>query len=391
MEKGGESDEGARLLPPQKLNIMNIQEWFKTKGMLLTTVVIALTACSDDNGGTEEPIAGSLLSITAGIETRAVTTTFKNGDRLSVFVKGGQAVTSENYAEPVAATYQGGKWNIAPEVRLQAEAYVFALYPATENTNPSEVAVNVASQTDYLYSGSGVRVSPDAPQANLTMKHALSMVAFNMALSNYNGEKRLTALRMAGEGLYVTGTLDLSTGTITGGEKGSYEMTTDLTVPHDGWTIDLPQMFCLPFLSSGGNVSLTFTLDGKEYNVTLPDVDVKGGMKYLFRLTMKGETLEIADQVEVISLNNNTDVMPISCFLRIGFNGTEAVVPQLQGNQVVGIVNWGDGSTTEAYSYPLSHTYPTEGAYEVSIELSGSSSVEFTKLDDVEYIDLSDY
>ena len=331
---------------------MKLLKVLKTKvGYILFLTL--LTACSDeqDNKGTT---SGSKLGITASIETKAVSTTFKNGDKMSIFVKQESNLSSDNYVEPV----------VGP--------------------------INIGSQTDYLYSGNGVKVNPDAPTATLTMKHALPMVAFNIAKSGYEGEGILSSIQIDGENLYCEGTLDISTGRISTTKKGVCEITTNKAISHEGWTTDLPQMFCLPFSSVDAAVHLTCVIDGNEYTVALPDVDVKSEMKYLFRLWMKEAELVVSDEVEVISLNKNADTMPVTYTLQIGYKGTEAVLPKLEGDNVSATVDWGDGSM-DTYRYPLIHTYNTDAEYCVDIKLNGAKSVEFGKLDDIEYIDVSGF
>lgn len=367
---------------------MKLLKVLKTKvGYILFLTL--LTACSDeqDNKGTT---SGSKLGITASIETKAVSTTFKNGDKMSIFVKQESNLSSDNYVEPVVGSYENANWVLTPQVDLNGVAYVFAFVPSMNQVDPAAVPINIGSQTDYLYSGNGVKVNPDAPTATLTMKHALPMVAFNIAKSGYEGEGILSSIQIDGENLYCEGTLDISTGRISTTKKGVCEITTNKAISHEGWTTDLPQMFCLPFSSVDAAVHLTCVIDGNEYTVALPDVDVKSEMKYLFRLWMKEAELVVSDEVEVISLNKNADTMPVTYTLQIGYKGTEAVLPKLEGDNVSATVDWGDGSM-DTYRYPLIHTYNTDAEYCVDIKLNGAKSVEFGKLDDIEYIDVSGF
>ncbi len=366
---------------------MKIWKSFKTKGIYIL-FLLPLVACSDEENG-KDPV-GNKLGIIASVETRAVTTAFKNGDKMSIFVKQESNLSSENYVEPVVGGYENANWVLTPQVDLNADAFVFALFPSMSQVNPAAVPIHVNTQTDYLYSGSGVKVNSDAPNATLVMKHALPMIAFNIAKSGYEGEGKLSSIQIDGEEVYTEGTLDISTGAISMAQNGTYEIETDLTISRDGWTTDLPQMFCLPFSSYQGHIHLACVIDGEKYETVLPDVDVQSSMKYLFRLRLEATGLAISDEVEVISLNKDSDVMPITYMLRIGYKGVEAVLPKLEGENVSGLVDWGDG-TTDTYSYPFIHTYNTEGEYRVDVTSNGASSVEFGKLDDIEYIDISGF
>lgn len=348
-----------------------------------------LYGCSDDNG--EHASGGTLLSITTTIETRAVTTAFVDGDQMSVFVRSEASIDSEEYADPSTASYNGSSWSLFPQVSLSAkDVYVSAFCPAVTAVNPAAIPITVASQTDFLYSGTGVVASEKSPQAVLNMKHALPMLAFNIMKDGASGESKLTAIRLQGESLQTEGTLNIADGNITGTKNGDYIINCEKTVVPDGWTEQLPQMFCFPFVSTGDNVSLICTIDDQEYTVVLPEIAVESGMKYLFRLRMKEDALEILG-TEVISLNEDTDVMPDYRSLTIDYSGTEVILPEITGeNQVNGTV-WWDKSLKEAYSFPLSHIYATDDTHQVRIEVSGGTIARFEQLDNIDIIDFSDF
>lgn len=52
---------------------------------------------------------------------------------------------------------------------------------------------------------------------------------------------------------------------------------------------------------------------------------------------------------------------------RIIHSNNEYDIPELNGEDVTGIVDWGDGSDGEEYSPYMTHHYPMEGEYTVSI------------------------
>lgn len=359
-------------------------------------IPLFLAACS--SGGDDEVIVPeepkAKLSISTTIQTRAVTTAFSSGDKMNVYVKTGSGITSTDYKAGISASYNGSLWTLSPEVELQGEAYVFASYPYIVSANANSVDVSVSPQTDYLYSGNGVKVSGSSSTASLTMKHALPMIAFNIAKGNYIGEGKLSSIEVTGENLYKTGTMNVANGEITGKDKGSYTIATSYTIVADGWKENLPQMFCLPFNSNGDNVEVTITIDGTKKKTVLPTQNIVGGMKYLFRLVLtQDEIIMLSDQTEVISLNKNTDEMSGGAVneLSILYKGTKAVIPELTGSgKVTGTVIWGDG-TQEPYSASLTHTYSKEGNYQVRMQSVGATAVEFKDLEEVEEINLSGF
>ena len=355
-----------------------------------------LTACGgsgeDKIEVPEEPKAS--LSISTTIQTRAVVTEFSSGDKMNLFVKNTNTVSSEDYKAGVYASYNGSSWSVSPDVEVQSDVYVFASYPYSSSADAQAVDVAINPQTDYLYSGSGVKVSGQSPNASLTMKHALPMIAFNVAKGGYTGAGKLTSIKVEGAGLYVTGTMNVANGEITGKEQGNYEIKEQKVVEPDGWTEDLPQMFCLPFKSDGSKINVTFTIDGEDLKVALPAQNVAGGMKYLFRMVLtQNGIVALAEQTEVISLNKDTDAMTGATINELGilFVGKEAVLPELTGKgKVSGTVTWGDG-TQAAYAFPMSYSFKQDGEHEVRVQAIGATAVEFTDLSQVEEIDLSGF
>lgn len=388
MEKRREFNKSTQLFR-SKIMIMN-KYLLKIIGISLLSASYGCSSDKDEVLPEDKP----LLEISTTIQTRAVTTAFTSGDKMSIFVKSGSAVNSEDYVSAVTATLDKSTWIISPQVELKTEAYVFALYPYSSNINPDAVPVNVGSQTDFLYSGDPVKVSPTSPKATLTMKHALPMLAFNIASNGYTAEGKLTSILLTGKVLQTEGTLNVSNGNITGTKPGEYNITMSKSITKEGWTEQLPQMFCLPFAAVENKVKATFTIDGKEFSASLPEISVESGMKYLFRLMLDKDQIKfLPDQTEVISLNKDTDQMVIgeTSTLGILYKGKQAVLPELTGNgKVTGTVFWGDNEQTP-YSFPLSHTYASEGEYKASIQATGATAAEFENLTDIEEIDFSDF
>lgn len=359
---------------------------------------VPLCLCSCGGGSDDEIIVPedpkANLSINTTIQTRTVVTSFASGDKMNVFVKTGSSVGSSDYKSGVSAAYNGSAWTLSSVVELQNDAYVFAAYPYSASGDAQSMSVSVSPQTDYLYSGTGVKVSGSSPVASLTMKHALPMIAFNIVKGSYTGEGKLTGIEVSGETLYKTGSMNVANGSITGKDKGNYSITASKVVAKDGWTEDFPQMFCLPFESDGSKITVTLKIDGKEMKAMLPKQSVTGGMKYLFRMALAEDgVIVLANQTEIISLNKNTDQMTGGDVndLSILYVGSKAVLPTLSGNGTIsGTVDWGDGSQ-ESYTASMIHAYGKEGEYRVKVQTFGATSFEFKDLEAIEEIDLSQF
>lgn len=369
--------------------------YIRMTALLLAAPLVAACGGSDDDGGGTSPAGKSAqLSISTTILTKAVTTAFASGDRMNLYLKTESSLSSADRATSLSATCGGdGKWSVAPATELGEEkSYLFAFAPYSATaSDPSAVPVSIAAQTDYLYSGTAVTVSASSPQGVLTMKHALSILAFNLSLEGYEGTGELTSVELSG--IPTQGTLNVSTGTVTATEKGNYTLNVQKTIAN-GWDEGVPQFFCLPFQPDAKETNVTFQIDGRNFVVSLPQTGMETGMKYVFHLvlTKNGLTL-LEDLTEKISLNREgTATQPGDyATLRITYRSNHAKAPQLTGTgRVNGTIYWGDNQTTP-YDVAATHTYASEGEHQVTVESWGAAQVSIGELQEVEEIDLGGF
>lgn len=364
----------------------------KTIKMMTLVLTVVFNACSSDEKEEPQPQSAQ-LSISTSIQTKTVITEFAAGDKMNLYVKDESSVNSTDKVSGVSASYENGKWSISPTVELKEgeQAYLFAFYPYGANlTKPEAIPVDITAQTDYLYSGSAVSVSYSSPQGSLKMQHASSILAFNISKGRYEGAGELSSIKITD--IPVRGTLNIASGIINSTEKGGYTITANKQIDTE-WVKYLPQMFCLPFKSNGQDITVAFLIDGKEYSINLPKIDIETGMKYIFHLVITNNGMTVlADLTEKISLNKEGTPSQLGEYnmLRVNYSGKNVSAPILSGTNVTGTVNWGD-NTTVAYSNPLTHTYPEEAVHSVTIEAWGASQMEIADLVNVESVDLSDF
>ncbi|MBQ8673535.1 MAG: fimbrillin family protein [Bacteroides sp.] len=368
------------------------------KHIAMWAIAVLAVACSDDKE--EENVPQTVkVSFTTEVQTRAtsqvVTDLEKDGSTMSVFVGTGSSLSNENAPTAHKATRQGGTWNAMPSIELEEgeKCYLFAGYPYMENSNPQAVPVNIKSQTDYLYSGSGVSVSYAAPTATLKLKHALCLLGFNIKKDNYDGEGKLQAISISGDGFYTEGLLNLQTGNIQGITTGSYTHTCNATLQANGWTTDIPEFFCLPpITSTGENLTVSFKIDGKEYTCPLPKYSMARGIKYTFRLSLTDKNLTIFNNPEIYNLDVTGDQMPDLEFalLKITHTNPTFYTPTFTGYNFMGIAYWGDGQQ-ENFSASATHDYATEAPYSVSIETWGAESISLQNIKGITEIDFTEF
>lgn len=366
--------------------------------ILFILICTTIVACKDDDKEYVEETTTE-VTFTTTVQTRAVTnviTKLEDGDAMNVFITEETVSESQQQVQNYKAVCQGGVWRGTPAIELgsSAKGYLYAVYPyQVTSVKINAVPVDITSQTDYLYSGSGVTVSRNNPKAVLTMKHALSALAFNIKNDNYTGEGKLQQISISGKPICTSGTLDVSSGTVKGTASAKYEYVCNVNILQDGWEEDIPAFFCIPFMSSGSDVTVTFKIDSEDYSCQLPKYGIVGGMKYVFYLSLTEQGLTIfPEQTKQISLNTDNDSMSIPGYslLKITHNNASFTLPLLKGEEVLGTVLWGDGQSAE-YGVASEHSYENGQAHTVTVETWGTEEVSLIDLVGVSEIDLSKF
>lgn len=370
--------------------------WASLFSMLISS------ACSSDDVDKElpEPVAkGVAVEINTEVQTKAVATIqYNNGDEMAIISKAYNKLNADEFAKPTKATFQNGKWILDNPVLINdgEHAFIHGLSPWQSNI-PSDLAaipIDVSRQVDILYSGRAVPVSYTTNRANLTMQHALALASINISKFNYKGEGILQQISISGDGIYTTASLNIENGKLTGTEEGSLYHKEEKKILSNGWTNSLPGIWTVPFTTKSAKVTVSLTIDGKVYQTTFPEVEMKGGYQYLFRvvLTQQGITF-LTDQTETVSLNKQTDEMknaPGYGILRIVHSAESLTAPSFDGDNVYGSIAWGD-EQIENYTYNCTHYYSPSKSYEVAIETWNSTGFRLNTIEGVEIIDLSDY
>lgn len=334
---------------------------------------------------------------TASVEFKAsVLTEYSSSSKMNIFAKTYGRIDAPNIVDGVCATYDGTTWTMSPKVYInsdQKNAFVYAVSPYDANyTDPAAIPVDMNKQVDLMYSGAYVPASLTSPNIKLTMKHALSLLTFNIVPVNYSGSGTLKNIKIEGENVYATGTMDASTGKVTLGTVGSVSASQNKAIADGGWKSDLPGMWALPFNTKAGKVNITFTIDNKTYELVLPETEMKYGYQYIYRMALTNNGLEFdPSQTETRSLNVDTDVTPE--FLNYGkiqltASGSWLNTPTMTGDAVFGTIS----TPTENVSYESSiQVSNLSVGNTVVIETWNSTGFEIESLDGIDTIDLTQY
>ncbi len=369
------------------------------KYLTLACTLLALSACGDDQAPEENPGDSKVdVIIQTEVQTKAtVVTALDDGSEMNLYAKTYGDVAAPDFVEGIKAVRENGVWSMTPAVRLaQGEkTFLYAVSPyAAANTNPAAVAIDIARQQDVLYSGTYVPVTYTTHTANLVMKHALSLVSFNVSQYSYDGKGLLQTLEVAGEGIYVKGTMNISTGKITGSETGVLSISADKQIQPDGWTDNLPQTWSIPFTNKTEKVRFKATIDGKTYETVFPEIEMKNGYQYIFHMVLTSHGLAfVPNQTETIPLNQENDEMkPLELYGLLQIDGrgaTTFTAPRFLGDNIFGNITWGD-NTTDSYAIGLQHEY-TSGTWQCVFETWNSTGFELDDIAGIEVIDISRY
>ncbi len=361
------------------------------KYLLGLFALAALTACggSSDGGGSKPEVTFKTELITRA--ESGLITAFSNGDRMSLYCSEMNSITGANPTIH-AATYGDGVWRPAPSITLDKEErrYLFAIYPYDANaTDAAAYPVTVASQTDYLFSGTGVMATTEALQPTLRMRHAMATLAFN--IRSYVGGK-LEAVTIENEDFPIEGTLRV-TGSITPTKFGSYTKNFNTALSQQGFTTDHPSIFVIPHQISTAGLKIKMTISGTAYELLLPATNLTSSKKYVASVLHTAQGVSLAEgELEVIALDEPSDAKgeEVYSVIKVSVSGNGALAPVLTGNDPYGFIYWGDGSK-EIYSATAGHGYGAEGTYVVTVDAWNAEEVMLNKLTNVVELDLSKF
>lgn len=203
------------------------------------------------------------------------------------------------------------KWQQTPTVLLNTEsATVFAYYPyqSQKNFNALRIPVHIspdATQTnDYMYGTQATgqkAVNNASPYAILNMNHALSLIAFEVSLSikgtdSYKLKSIQIGNKAGGTALFNYGTMDISTGQITGAIRTN--ASTRLTLADPVSLTQIPhseqQLMVIPIVDpiKKGEIEVLFVINGHTFNFLIPaKTKWEKGKKYLYKLNFNGKNL----------------------------------------------------------------------------------------------------
>ena len=206
--------------------------------------------------------------------------TFPQDGHIGLFLFA-DAAASQTYGEGfenVDYSYnsQKGKWTANPSIKVgSTPGYLYGYYPYdSEATDVKAIPVESSlNGDDVMYASKQAEPITDATAANtaITMNHALARVSIKVINKGYTGLAKLSSIKFADAKTSLSGSLDATTGTISGTTRADVTLTVpsvNQTITSDGTTYE-----CL-LVPSGEDeskqaVDLTLTIDGEDKTAKL--------------------------------------------------------------------------------------------------------------------------
>lgn len=381
---------------------------YRNFGVMSLAVLAAasLAACSDKNDDPTPSGPSDGEGTEIGIKTEvklnqktAYIEDLKDGNEMNVWIEVTGSTGATESTNDVHAVNKGGQWTLDPAVRIVKgqTADIYAFYPySADNKDRTAIPVDANTQIDYLYSGTAVYASATSNVATLSMKHAMTMVSFNIKKEGYQGEGLITDIKIEGAGVVPSkGTLNVTNGRVTATEYGAVSAKVNATVGTDGISGALPGLWAIPFQTKDKDpVTATITIDGKEYTAILPETVMNSGWQYAFRgiLTSAGLVL-IPGSIDEFQLDFTDDeIAPVEGrgVIEFKYSGSNFLFPVFEGENVFGNILSSDGSRCN-YTAGGSLELTGSGVKTVTVETWNSTGFQMSGFEGIDEIDLSQY
>lgn len=242
----------------------------------------------------EKPVFLNIIPTIDGMQqTRSgIITQFASEDKIGLFLTSGEL--GNNYedidvASNLPASFTGKDWSIKTPVELSdKKATMYSYYPYSELvTDGTKIPIEIASQTDYLF-GTKAVAQRTAPEANITMKHALALVSVKVLKNDYEGLGKLS--RFTIDGIKTEGFMNISDGSVIAeGNAVSFSHDCDITLDDDNPLKTSIISFPLVVSETSG-VQFKVNIDGLNYSFDVPVSHIwKQGFEYIYTLNLHKE------------------------------------------------------------------------------------------------------
>ena len=169
------------------------------------------------------------------------------------------------------------------------EAVLVAYHPYNddEDLDITAIPVEIATQTDYMYSGPVTGITNAAPKADIVLDHALTAIRVKLVLGDFTGDASVSEIAVASPGLASTATLNAADGSLDNiaGQGDKFTLPVDFGLVAGGTDNDV--MFVPDASVESGVTTVSATIGGKKYTAGIEfDEAYKQGYIYTYTLTL---------------------------------------------------------------------------------------------------------
>ena len=393
---------------------MNILKNSWRKGTKLLSQLLCIgamfTACTDDEVVNQTDKAPLQVSVNTSLakQSRAIVhgEWLPSGSSIgvSLFTTEGDDYDEQGYYN---IQYKGtgeeedqtwSSMGVTPAVSAN-EAVLVAYHPYNNNEdlNIFALPVEIASQTDYMYSGPVTGITNAAPKADIVLDHALTAIRIKLVLGDFTGDASVSEIAVASPALASSATLNAADGSLNNiaGQGDKFTLPVDFGLVAGGTDNDV--MFVPDAAVESGVTTVSATIGGKKYTAGIEfDEAYKQGYIYTYTLTLNNSGFAVTkvnvnpwetgtdDSAVLQPEKDNAYIIKIVAYYEkktqpkslksININSSENKgVASRSGETLefehnikgfVGTVDWGDGTTTtyDVATDNPSHEYPNDGA-----------------------------
>ena len=189
------------------------------------------------------------------------------------------------------------------------EAVLVAYHPYNddEDLDITAIPVEIASQTDYMYSGPVTGITNAVPKADIVLDHALDAIRVKLVLGDFTGDASVSEIAVASPALASSATLNAADGSLNNiaGQGDKFTLPVDFGLVAGGTDNDI--MFVPDASVESGVTTVSSTIGGKKYTAGIEfDEAYKQGYIYTYTLTLNNSGFSVT-KVNINPWETGTD------------------------------------------------------------------------------------
>ena len=284
--------------------------------VFITLAAMAAFIACEDMPDQAPVMENAPLKINVGVQTKGLITetTLPDASEIGAFFYDESNVTYDEL------TYQNVKFSATGEGQSQtwaAERYIgasatkghlYAYYPYSadaSNMNAVPVIATPSNQADYMWATPVQEIDNKNSSVSLVMNHALAAIRFKIEKGGYQDAGVLSQISFSGNNIAKGATLDITTGALANySETGALCLNTfdPVTLSETPATFEY---IVVPVVGATEVISIALTVDGKEYTVDTPAVELQQNTIHEYALSMNGDF--IVTKVNITPWNTVTN------------------------------------------------------------------------------------